>query len=130
MKLDNDMMIAFLWDQVKRLSERVRQHDGEVQKGYSDMCKLENKGLIPHLAVEEPEEVLNETEVMDVPVPLEEEPIPEPPEPEPEPDIEEVVDEVVEDTIAEIVDPEPHPIEADNVDDLLEQYRQKLEKKE
>ena len=81
----NDIdMVAILWDQVKRLSNWTRQRDGEVQQGYSDMCKLENSGLIPHL-VKEPEP---EPE----PEPIEEstafvEPIVEPkPEPEPEPE--------------------------------------------
>ena len=105
-------MVAFLWDQVKKLSEKARQHSGEVQVGYSDMCKLENAGSIPHLRKEpEPdvevyEEVINETVVEQPPVVLivKEEPIPEPvPEPA----------------------PEPKP-EVTEINELLEQYKQKL----
>lgn len=113
-------MVAFLWDQVKKLSEKVRQHSGEVQVGYSEMCKLENSGMIPHLRKEEPVmiptidtsgnpsemplEIPNETIVEEpLPVPIEEEPIP-------DPSIEEMVVKLTE----------------DNIDALLEKYKLKL----
>ena len=126
-------LIAFLWDQVKALSEKARQHDGQVQLGYSMMCKLENHGLIPHLKKPEAiEEVVNETVVEPVPA-LESEPIEE--EPIPEPVKEEVFEEVEKREPDVILKPavivvevpeEEKPIEADNIDDLLEQYKKKI----
>jgi hypothetical protein len=108
--MNTDEMVAFLWDQVKKLSEQVRQHSGEVQVGYSQMCKLENTGLIPHLKKPEPEPI-PEPEPEPEPVPIEKEPIPEPiPESVPEPPS-------VEET---------KPLTEDNIDKLLEEYKQKL----
>lgn len=122
-----DQMICFLWDQVKRLSAWTRQRDGEVQKGYADMCKLENKGLIKHLIVEaheaigvEPEwtdtsaPIENTTELLPIPEVVEiiEEVIEPEPIPEPEPEIKETVKELTE----------------DNLDELLEQYKKELTK--
>jgi outer membrane biosynthesis protein TonB len=114
--MNTDEMVAFLWDQVKKLSEQVRQHSGEVQVGYSQMCKLENAGLIPHLKKPEPE-----------PEPV----IVEEPEPEPEPVPEPIEKEPIPEPIPESV-PEPpsveetKPLTEDNIDKLLEEYKQKL----
>jgi len=133
--MDKDMLIAFLWDQVKRLSQWTRQRDGEVQKGYSDMCKLENKGMIPHLVEEKVEEAHEAIGIEPEPIPIENETIPEPVPEIVEEVVEEIVEEVVEEILPEpeppkieVVDPAPQPIESDNVDDLLEQYKKKLQK--
>ena len=143
--MDKDMLIAFLWDQVKRLSQWTRQRDGEVQKGYSNMCKLENKGMIPHLVEEKVEEAheaigadsswnstnMSEDELaltQSIPIP---DPVPEVVEEVVEESVEEVVEEILpepEPPKIEVVDPAPQPIESDNVDDLLEQYKKKLQK--
>jgi outer membrane biosynthesis protein TonB len=118
--MNTDEMVAFLWDQVKKLSEQVRQHSGEVQVGYSQMCKLENAGLIPHLRKPEPE-----------PQPEPEPVIVEEPEPEPEPVPEPIEKEPIPEPIPESV-PEPpsveetKPLTEDNIDKLLEEYKQKL----
>ena len=141
-------MIAFLWDQVKNLSEKARQHDGQVQIGYSAMCKLENKGMISHLKKEPKTVPVSDPEVnstaypIDVdsggntaPLPIENETIVEPvpiPALEPEP---EVVEEVIEEVVEEIKpfvpaagtnEKKEKPIEADNVDELLEQYKKAI----
>ena len=130
-------MVAFLWDQVKKLSEWTRQRDGQVQLGHSQMCKLENAGLIPHLKKEEPKTIAevegtHEPEIMNETVVEEHIPIPAL---EPEPEvveevvkevIEEVVEEVKKDVVPEIVNPIPEPIEGENIDELLEQYQKKL----
>ena len=128
MTFDKDQMICFLWDQVKRLSQWTRQRDGEVQKGYSDMCKLENNNMIEHLKVVEPEVIEMPESVVEPEAP---EPEPEPiPDPEPEPIIEEVVKEVVKETVIEVAESPVETIEADNVDELLEQYKKKIQTSE
>jgi outer membrane biosynthesis protein TonB len=120
--MNTDEMVAFLWDQVKKLSEQVRQHSGEVQVGYSQMCKLENAGLIPHLKKPEPEP---EPEPVIVEEP---EPIPEPePEPVPEPIEKEPIPEPIPESVPEPPSvEETKPLTEDNIDKLLEEYKQKL----
>jgi hypothetical protein len=81
--MNTDEMVAFLWDQVKKLSEQVRQHSGEV-------------------IVEEP---IPEPEPEPVPEPIEKEPIPEPiPESVPEPPSVEETKPLTEDNIDKLLE--------------------------
>jgi len=53
----------FLWDQVKALSAYARGHNGEVDLGYSSMCKLDNTGVTKDLQDEATQILINPPKV-------------------------------------------------------------------